>query len=425
MKVGIAAASLLILWTSFARVDSQSASKSTPEPNLPLHFEKCTPDHGCKKVPGGITLDANWRAVKDSASGRKDCLNGNGTKGWDKTLCPDPETCAQNCALDSIDYHKQRISTNGRDGNHDSVTLKLFKEDARNTGSRIYLLDASHQRYEMFFLLNQELSFDVDVSQSSCGVASGIYFSAMQADGGMSSTNQAGAKYGTGYCDAQGPRDMHFVDGKANLAVGSGGGDEVGYACPELDVWEANRISQAYTVHNCQDEQARLCHGAKCGGLCDGSGCDYASFRMGNTSFYGPSKIVDTAKKFTVVTQFITADNTDRGELVEIRRFYRQDGRLIPNSRVNLPNASPFDSITDEFCQQMESVVGHAKGFRTLGGLRKMGASMRNGMVLVMTVWADQVRGMSWLDGQNPDKNDAGVEFSNIRVGPIGSTSEP
>lgn len=34
---------------------------------------------------------------------------------------------------------------------------------------------------------------------------------------------------------------------------------------------------------------------------------------MGNHSFYGPGKIVDTASKFTVVTQFITADGTDSG----------------------------------------------------------------------------------------------------------------
>jgi cellulose 1,4-beta-cellobiosidase len=92
------------------------------------------------------------------------------------------------------------------------VNLKLFKDNGRD-GSRIYLLDAQ-DRYQVFFLLNKELSFDVDVSRSSCGVASGIYFSAMKPDGGKSSTNQAGSKYGTGYCDAQGPRDMHFVEGR-------------------------------------------------------------------------------------------------------------------------------------------------------------------------------------------------------------------
>ncbi|KAG6878613.1 hypothetical protein C0995_007523, partial [Termitomyces sp. Mi166 len=40
----------------------------------------------------------------------------------------------------------------------------------------------------------------------------------MEADGGMAehSTNKAGAKYGTGYCDSQCPRDLKFIDGEAN-----------------------------------------------------------------------------------------------------------------------------------------------------------------------------------------------------------------
>lgn len=38
----------------------------------------------------------------------------------------------------------------------------------------------------------------------------------MEEDGGMKSysSNKAGAKYGTGYCDAQCARDLKFVGGK-------------------------------------------------------------------------------------------------------------------------------------------------------------------------------------------------------------------
>lgn len=37
----------------------------------------------------------------------------------------------------------------------------------------------------------------------------------MDLDGGLSefSTNTAGAKYGTGYCDSQCPSDVKFIDG--------------------------------------------------------------------------------------------------------------------------------------------------------------------------------------------------------------------
>lgn len=38
----------------------------------------------------------------------------------------------------------------------------------------------------------------------------------MDADGGLAKypTNKAGAKLGTGYCDAQCPRDLKFIAGK-------------------------------------------------------------------------------------------------------------------------------------------------------------------------------------------------------------------
>lgn len=38
---------------------------------------------------------------------------------------------------------------------------------------------------------------------------------------------------------------------------------------------------------------------------------------------------LDTTKKITVVTQFITSDHTDSGDLVEIRRVWVQDGKVI------------------------------------------------------------------------------------------------
>ena len=40
----------------------------------------------------------------------------------------------------------------------------------------------------------------------------------MDADGGLAKypTNKAGAPYGTGYCDAQCPRDLKFIAGKVN-----------------------------------------------------------------------------------------------------------------------------------------------------------------------------------------------------------------
>ena len=41
----------------------------------------------------------------------------------------------------------------------------------------------------------------------------------MDADGGLAKypTNKAGAPYGTGYCDAQCPRDLKFIAGKVRI----------------------------------------------------------------------------------------------------------------------------------------------------------------------------------------------------------------
>ena len=44
----------------------------------------------------------------------------------------------------------------------------------------------------------------------------------------------------------------------------------------------------------------------------------------------------------TVVTQFITDDGTDTGDLVEMRRIYLQDGKIIDNSFSDLSGNACF-----------------------------------------------------------------------------------
>jgi hypothetical protein len=59
------------------------------------------------------------------------------------------------------------------------------------------------------------------------------------------------------------------------------------------------------------------------------------------------------AQPFTVVTQFITSDGTDSGDLVEITRFFVQNGKKIMSPAMsNIP--APYNnlsSITDSFCK--------------------------------------------------------------------------
>lgn len=74
-----------------------------------------------------------------------------------------------------------------------------------DVGSRVYMMDENDQGYEMFKLKNREFTFTVDVSNLPCGINGALYFVSMDADGGQNeyANNNAGAKFGTGYCDAQ------------------------------------------------------------------------------------------------------------------------------------------------------------------------------------------------------------------------------
>merc|ERR1711982_209174 len=153
------------------------------------------------------------------------------------------------------------------------------------------------------------------------------------------------------------------------------------------------------------------------GGLCDKNGCDLQSYRLGNKNFFGPGSEfeVDSTKPITVTTQFITNDGTDTGKLVEVKQFYTQDGT----------------------------------NFLEKGGLGQIEKAIDAGVVLVMSLWDDHYANMLWLDSTYPvdstdpgaargtcstdsgvpadvekEQADSSVIFSDIRFGPIGSTTE-
>ncbi|KAI7256828.1 putative 1,4-beta-D-glucan cellobiohydrolase, partial [Hortaea werneckii] len=144
------------------RAAAQQVGTNTAENHPALSYQKCTAS-GCTKQ----------------------------NTAWDTSLCPDPTTCANNCALDGADYS----GTYGITSTGTSLNLKL--KTGSNVGSRVYL--ANGDKYEMFYLKNREFTFDVDVSNLPCGLNGALYFVKMDADGGLSKfpTNKAGAKYGT------------------------------------------------------------------------------------------------------------------------------------------------------------------------------------------------------------------------------------
>ncbi|KAL4891487.1 putative 1,4-beta-D-glucan cellobiohydrolase B [Aspergillus ambiguus] len=449
---------LLLLAAYLTATKAQQVGTSTAEVHPSLTWQTCTSGGSCTTNNGKVVIDANWRWVHN-VGGYTNCYTGN---KWDATLCPDDETCAANCALEGADYSgTYGVTTSGNSMRLNFVT----QSSSKNIGSRLYLMK-DDSTYQMFKLLNQEFTFDVDVSNLPCGLNGALYFVAMDADGGMSkySTNKAGAKYGTGYCDSQCPRDLKFINGQANVEgwepsandANAGVGNH-GSCCAEMDIWEANSISTAYTPHPCDTPGQTMCEGDACGGTysdtryagtCDPDGCDFNSYRQGNHTFYGPGMTVDTNSKITVVTQFITNDGTSSGTLSEIKRFYVQNGKVIPNSQSTWSGVTG-NSITSSYCTAQKSLFGDTDVFSQHGGMEGMSAALAQGMVLVLSLWDDHNSNMLWLDSNYPttgssttpgvargtcdissgepsdvETNDANsyVVYSNIKVGPIGST---
>lgn len=435
----------------------QNIGTNQAENHPALSWQTCTGSGSCSSVSGGaVVLDSNWRWTHN-VGGFTNCYTGN---LWDDTLCPDGVTCAANCAIDGADY----AGTYGVTTSGNALTLKFVTfAQQKNVGSRVYLM-SDNTHYQLFQLLNKEFTFDVDLSQLPCGLNGALYFSEMDADGGLSrfSGNKAGAQYGTGYCDSQCARDIKFINGVANsegwvpsTSDPNAGTGNFGTCCNEMDVWEANSNAAAFTPHSCTVDGQTRCTGEDCAiqsrydGLCDPDGCDFNSFRMGVKNFYGSGMTVDTTRPFTVVTQFITNNNSTSGTLSEIRRLYVQNGRVIQNSQTNIPGMSDFDSVTTAFCDAQKQAFGDTPSFQQHGGLANMSKAMAKGMVLVMSLWDDHFADMLWLDSDYPIGADASqpgvargtcdqqsgvpatvegqspnaqVTFSNIRFGDIGST---
>lgn len=216
-------------------------------------------------------------------------------------------------------------------------------------------------------------------------------------------------------------------------------------------------MSSAYTLHPCATTGQYTCSGLDCGddanryeGVCDKDGCDINAYRNGVHDFYGPGSSfkVDTTRPFSVITQFITADGTENTDIVEVKRKYVQDGRLIDSPMSNISGqTTQHESITDSMCTDNKATFGDTNDYKNKGSLKAMSDALGRGVVLVMSMWDDKSAGMLWLDSTypvgstqagaargtcsatsgNPDtvestNPNAYVKYGNIKVGEIGST---
>ncbi|TLD31733.1 glycoside hydrolase family protein [Venturia nashicola] len=437
---------LLLANLPFLTIAQQAGNQSTE--NAPkLSWQKCTRG-GCKTVRGELTADESARWLHN-VNGTTSCK---GVTGWNSTFCPDPVTCAKNCALEGIaNYSANGVTTNGS-----ALSMRLKNPNGYGP-PRLYLKPTGKNKYEHFHLLNKEFTFDVDMSRLPCGTNGALYFAEMDEDGGMAKYpgNKAGARYGTGYCDAQCPSGPSFIQGEATVPEGNATVTKYGACCNEMDIWEGNKISTGFTPHPCNKPNVYRCEGKDdCGGICDKGGCDNNPYRNGNPNFYGPgtNKTLDTNQKMTVVTQFFTGKNKPFGELVEIRRLYIQKGKIFKHASTKVANMTGFASTSDRYCSAKNNAFSEGKDqFASYGGLKTMGESLARGVVLIFSLWTDSSEtAMQWLDGSRypataalgtpgsargtcngnssspayiaANSPDAAIVFSNVKFGEIGST---
>merc|ERR1711953_1375111 len=112
-------------------------------------------------------------------------------------------------------------------------------------------------------------------------------------------------------------------------------------------------------------------------------------------------------------------------------------------------NGNQHDRISDEFCADWVAETQDGTNFLDKGGMKTISESLETGVVLVMSLWDDHYANMLWLDSTYPfDISDPGsyrgscsadsgvpkdveskqgsakVKFSDIKWGPLGSTTD-
>ncbi|PWN87161.1 glycoside hydrolase [Acaromyces ingoldii] len=461
---------LLLLFWLVTLVKAQHMGGQKEDKKVDLQWTKCRRGAGgkpiCKTMSSPLVIDFNWRWLHKKSGTFQNCYLGN---KWIQDVCgvnDNTNRCTDACVGEGGVYDTEYgVRTDG-----DELTIRLVTQNGGNTnvGARLMMLDGTGSRYLQHMLLDQEVTFDIDVSTSTSAH--------MDADGGAKAYKSAGASAGLGYADGQCARDLKFINGKANnyqwvpsTTDRNAGVGHYGSCGSEVDVWEGNSAANAFTLHPCRSPKQERCEGEECGGTyskkrfgkyCDANGCDLNTYRLGNQRFFGYGKgfEVDT-KKEKLEKRAVYSHNppVQGGTLTEVRRIYRQNGKVIRNPTSKIPRIVG-NSLTQEYCDQTKKVFEESNYFNTFKGFEGMTEAMKNGMTLVFSFWDDHYAQGRWLDSiyspheqgqrvfrrpnapgavRGPCRASSGVpaelekkypdatfKISNIRIGDIGSTTD-
>jgi len=403
-----------------------------------------------------LSLDSNWRWTH-VAGDSTNCYTDNEWKSKsNEAMCEAGQTrsCGEKCAVGAWPKD-QWESPYGIDVTDNGVKIGFVTKGpySTNVGSRLFITEDG--KYKQFELIGKEVSVVVDMSKAYCGLNGAIYFVEMDPDGDKGvDTNAAGAEYGTGYCDAQCPRDLKWIKGKANIKpewvpnqkdpnhnIGEGGR---GICCAELDLWEANKFSTQQALHPMDKTGQIVCEGTEeCGsqkegereiGPTDRNGCFLNPYGFGFKKFYGPGSDYDinTNKPFAIITEFREKD----GELDGMYQYYMQNGKTIHPPDYGFGSDNVMDN---DFCKKVLAQPTEKEYFFDHGGMPQFSKAVKNGMTMVLSFWDDMESNMNWLDSGtrgpcNPKHGDPAVlrekhpdarfDIRHVRYGKIGTTHE-
>jgi cellulose 1,4-beta-cellobiosidase len=96
-------------------------------------------------LKSALTEDLVWRVAGrwlHKNSDTSNCYSGN---RWDPSICPDVQSCAQNCVLEGAD--EEYTDTYGVKASGDKLDLQFVTQGpySKNVGSRTYLMNDEHK----------------------------------------------------------------------------------------------------------------------------------------------------------------------------------------------------------------------------------------------------------------------------------------
>src|SRR3569833_874280 len=153
MSLSLAASILGLL----ASANDQQACSQTKETNPPLSWSKCCAGGSCTTVDGAVTVDANWRWTHQVSSSTN-CYTGN---KWDSSICSTNADCASACCLDGAAY----AGTYGAMTSRNALSLQFVTQGPYSKNNKTQKNQKTNDTsYQMFNLLGNDFTFDVDVS---------------------------------------------------------------------------------------------------------------------------------------------------------------------------------------------------------------------------------------------------------------------